>query len=203
MIVALRLAGYQPRTILADFRTSNNESIIQFLKATLDKMTDMKLGHLAAIHQAIASLCYNARDFYGHNVTNAFLQNLPILNDVHDVSCYEHNFVFLVLCQTTRTTRIQSSLLNVLYHNIRVCTMKAVNCSKSPDTIAMGLMALSCFYNNIHSRERSLRQNLEQIIELYYKNILGNMKKKNEILWNVQSKALVLQVTCYLLLISL
>ena len=186
MVVALRLTGYQPKTIVSDFKTKlSRHTIVDYLKSHLESNSSLRPGHIANIFQAISAQCLDPDNFYGHNLTHKLDEGFKAKN------YFEYSSVALAICQSMET-KIQPELASMIVKKIEKAFDEITKCRKMPDTPAMTVMALSCLRRNAAENDTKLR--LDTIISRYTNKILESLRKHKDSLWNTQSKGLLVQV---------
>ena len=193
MIVALRLAGYMPHTIMADFKTNNSDSVADHLKSHLDNkaqnrpLSDLKPGHIAHMFQAVSSLCYNTEDFYGHNLSKALLDAFISFKHINCMNDFEYSLVALTVCHNLGKN-ITPNFARDILSKIKNISF-TLNDGEIPDTLAMAVVTLSCLRQNVATSEVV---NVE--IKKYLKNVMKALTRHKDNQWNAQSKGLVVQV---------
>ncbi|XP_028396575.1 transcobalamin-1-like [Dendronephthya gigantea] len=188
MVVALRLTGYQPKTITSDFKTKlSHHTIVDYLKSHLDKNRTLKPGHIANIFQAISALCLDPDNFYGHNLTHKLHEGFK-LQPARNY--FEYSSVALAICQSMET-KMQPQLARTIMRRIEKAFDEITGCRRMPDSPAMAVMALSCLRRNVAENRTKLR--LNKIISRYTSKILESLRKRKDSFWNTQSKGLLIQ----------
>ena len=192
MIVALRLAGYMPHTIMADFKTNNSDSVADYLKSHLDNdtaqnrpLSDLKPGHIALMLQAVSSLCNNTEDFYGHNLTKALLD--AFISFKHNcMNDFEYSLVALTVCHNLGK-QITPNFAGGILSKIEEISF-TLNDGEIPDTLAMAVVTLSCLRQNVATSE------VKALINVAIENVMKALTQDKDNQWNAQSKGLVVQV---------
>jgi hypothetical protein len=195
MIVALRLAGHLPHTIMKDFQVDNAHTILDYLKSHLDlhkTSPHLRPGHIASIFQAVSALCYDPQNFFSHNIKDALLNVLPSFQHSTCRNSFEYSSVALGVCQSLGTN-IEPLLVREIQVEINQgCTTKT--CMKQPDTTAMAIIALSCLRRNIAGRDVDVLVEVEKTIKRFLQVVNNALHKCKDLSWNAQSKGLLVQV---------
>lgn len=199
MIVALRLAGYMPHTIMSDFKNNHSYSVVDHLKSYLDNqktqnktISDLKSGHIAYMCQAVSALCYEPGNFFGHNLTDALLK---AFNSFQHLTCrndFEYTLVALTVCHNFGA-KIQPNFTKSVLSELNK-THFTQSDSKIPDTLAMTVMTLSCLKRNVAGNEVEWLANVDKTIKRYLEIFRKALRQHKDGLWNAQSKGLVVQV---------
>ena len=199
MIVALRLAGHMPDTIMSDFKTNESYTVVDYLKSHLDDQTtqnkaisDLKPGHIAYMFQAVSALCFDPGNFSGHNLTDALAN---AFNSCQHLSCrndFEYSLVALTACHNLGS-KIQLDFTSVLS---KIDKLDFSDCNM-PDTLAMAVMTLSCLKRNVMKNEFEWGTKVDKAIKKYLENFGKALRQHKDEEWNAQSKALVVQVGNY------
>ena len=196
MIVALRLAGHLPHTILNDFKTKDSRTIPDYLKSHLDNhiiSSHLSLGHIANMLQAISALCYDPQNFYSHNLAHTLLNGLNSFEHSTCKNLFEYSSVALAVCQS-KGTSIKPQLARTIHLEInKACVSQS--CMKRPDTIAMTLIALSCLRQNIAVKEVVLLHDVDKTTKRLLEVVKDALRRRKDNLWNAHSKGLFVQVT--------
>lgn len=202
MISALRLVGYQPRTILWDFKNSNSYNIVDYIRSYLDNnnsdnerqrnsSSNLKAGHIASIFQAVSTLCYNPEDFYIHDMKKALLEGFKSFTHITCGNSYEYGSTALAVCQSLGTSIGANLVRDILTKLNETCLNQT--CTNIPDTLAINVMALSCLRRNLGEVGTSQRT-VDKVIERYSEAISKAFRQHKDKQWNVQSKGLLVQV---------
>lgn len=197
MIVSLRLAGFMPHSIMADFKTNNSDSVADYLKSHLDNdkaqnrpLSDLKPGHIAYIFQAVTSLCYNPEDFYGHNLTKALLDAFTSFKHTNCKNDFEYSLVTLTVCQNLGK-KITPNFARDILSKIKKISF-TLNDGEIPDTLAMAVVTLSCLRQNVATSE--VKALINVAIKMYLENVMKALTQHKDGQWSAQSKGLVVQV---------
>ena len=203
MIVALRLAGHMPHTIMSDFKFNKSYTVVDYLKSHLDKETtqrktisDLTLGRIAYIFQAVSALCYDPGNFFGHNLTDALAKAFEEISFQH-LSCrneFEYALVALTVCHNLGS-KIPPDFTDSILSKIDKLDFSNHN---MPDTLAMAVMTLSCLKRNAINNEFEWGTNVDKVIKKYLENFGEALRQHKDELWNAQSKGLVVQVDDYI-----
>ena len=195
MIVALRLAGHLPHTILNDFKIKHSHTILDYLKSHLDNhkiSPHLSLGHIASMFQAISALCYDPQNFYSHNLAHTLLNGLNSFQHSTCKNLFEYSSVALAVCQS-KGTSIKPQLARTIHFEInKACVSQS--CIKRPDTISMTLMTLSCLRQNMAEKEVVLLHDVDKTTKRLLEVVKNALQKHKDNLWNAHSKGLLVQV---------
>ena len=202
MIVALRLAGHMPDTIMSDFKTNESYTVVDYLKSHLDDQTtqnkaisDLKPGHIAYMFQAVSALCYDPENFFGHNLTDALAKAFEEISSQH-LSCrneFEYALVALTVCHNLGS-KIPPDFTESILSKIDKLDFSNHN---MPDTLAMAVMTLSCLKRNVMKNEFEWGPKVDEHIERHLENFTKALRQQKDGQWNAQSKGLVVQVGDY------
>ena len=199
MIVALRLAGHMPDTIMSDFKTNESYTVVDYLKSHLDDQTtqnkaisDLKPGHIAYMFQAVSALCFDPGNFSGHNLTDALANAFNLCQHLSCRNSFEYSLVALTACHNLGS-KIQLNFTSVLS---KIDKLDFSDCNM-PDTLAMAVMTLSCLKRNAINNEFEWGTNVDKVIKKYLENFGEALRQHKDEEWNAQSKALVVQVGDY------
>ena len=202
MIVALRLAGHLPDTIMSDFKTNKSYTVVDYLKSHLDKemaknktISDLTPGRIAYIFQAVSALCYDPENFFGHNLTDALAKAFEEISFQH-LSCrndFEYALVALTVCHNLGS-KISPNFTNSILYKIDKHDFSNHNI---PDTLAMAVMTLSCLKRNVMKNEFEWGPKVDEHIERHLENFTKALRQQKDGQWNAQSKGLVVQVGDY------
>ena len=202
MMVSLRLAGHHPKTLLSDFKGSNSLTVVDSLKAYLDKqwaahksLSRVPVGQMALIVQGTLALCLNSQNFFGHNLVRALTDGLKTFKVPPD-NYFEYSAIILALCQSWTTLSRETNMMGVNDFILAVEHESLFGFTFFPDAKAMAVMALSCLSRSVTRYKNKIDTISERLIHdlTTHWNRQNHAQSSSQKSWNVQSTTLVLQV---------
>lgn len=204
MMTSLRLAGHHPKTLLSDFKANNSLTVVDSLKAYLDKQQEeyknlsrVPVGQMAFIVQGTLALCLNSQNFFGYNLVRALTDGLKTFKVTPGGNYFEYSAIVLALCQSRITVSI-ATMTGLRKFIWAVERESLFGSTLFPDAKAMAVMALSCLNRSV-IKNTIYKTKIDMILERLIRDLTTDWQQQNNVQssqksWNAQSTSLVLQV---------